>query len=442
MSRVCVAGAGPAGLAAAIFAARAGADVILIEKNRQCGVKLLTTGGGHCNITNIRPAEEWPALFGKRGRFITPALERMPRSRLEEWLETLGEPLHCPDGRHVFPCSNSARAVRDALVAEVVRLGVRIVYSQRILEVLIGEDTKTGVPGNSVTALCTEAGQFACNRVVLALGGKSYPATGSTWEGAAIAKAMGHRVNSPHPGLVGLVAENLDAELAGLVLPDALISARFKGEGVVWGRGELLLTHGGISGPAVLDVSGRIAEALDALASRDKGKGQTVTVKIAWNASDASVVSSPAVWRERLAGWKKIDGAALPATHLKEFFPLRLARWLCAQSGIDANTPMARLTSGNLERFAEFAGGYPAHIVGTQGWDKAMITRGGVDVREIDPHTMESKKIPGLFFAGEMIDMDGPCGGYNIHWAFASGALAGESAASIIPAAEPVVTMR
>lgn len=410
-----MAGAGPAGLSAAIFAARAGAKVILVEKNRQCGVKLLTTGGGHCNITNTRPAEEWPALFGKRGRFITPALRRMPRETLEAWLAKLGVPSHCPDGRHVFPCSNSARAVRDALVAEAIRLGIRTVYSERVLDVV----SSNGV----ISGLRTDSETIECNRIILALGGKSYPATGSNWEGAAIAKSLGHRINPPHPGLVGLVAKNLDSELAGLVLPDVLVSARFKGEGVVTGRGELLLTHGGISGPAVLDLSGRVAEALDSLSRGGTGE-KIVTVRISWTAA-----LSPSFWRERLTEWKRESGAVHPSVCLKEYIPNRLARWLCAQAGITPETPMARLTSGGAERLVEYMGGYPAQISGTQGWDKAMITRGGVDVRDIDPETLESRTVSGLYFAGEMIDMDGPCGGYNLHWAFASGALAGESAA-------------
>lgn len=414
MSCVCVAGAGPAGLSAAIFAAREGARVILVEKNRRCGLKLLTTGGGRCNITNTRCVSEWPLLFGKRGRFITPALGEMPRSVLESWLEELGEPSHCLDGRHVFPRSHSARAVRDALVAEACRLGVRIVYAERVLEV-VTDNGGGGASGVSVIGLRTDGGFKPCDRVVLALGGKSYPSTGSNWEGALIAEGVGHRVVSPHPGLVGLIAENLDAGLAGLVLPEAAVSVKFKGEGVVVGRGELLLTHEGISGPAVLDLSGRVAEALD---------GGVVTVRISWVSGD-----SPVVWRERLLGWKGSSGRGGPAAYLREYIPHRLARWLCMGAGIVGEEVLARVRGVELERLVEFLGGYPARIIGTQGWGRAMVTRGGVDVREIDPGTMGSRKVGGLFFAGEMVDIDGPCGGYNLHWAFASGALAGRWAA-------------
>lgn len=408
MRRVCVAGAGPAGLAAAVFAARAGADVILVEKNDRCGVKLLTTGGGHCNVTNSRPAADWPQLFGRRGRFIVPALEFMPRPRLESWFESLGQPLHCPDGRHVFPTSNSARAVRDALLDEARRANVRILHNKRASAIRLENGGATGI-------VC-EDGTTVDGRVVLACGGKSYPATGSTWDGAAIAAATGHGVNPPWPGLVGLRADNLNPDLAGLVLRDAGVSFRVKGAAATNGRGELLLTHGGVSGPAILDLSGCASEALAATDS--------LALKISWLAD-----TNAAAWRGRLDDWRRDRGATPPAALLKEFLPQRLARWLCERSGVEDGVATARLTSANLENLSANLGGFPAWITASEGWDKAMVTRGGVEVREVNPDTLESKLAPGLFFAGEMLDVDGPCGGYNLHWAFASGALAGTRAA-------------
>lgn len=407
MKKICIAGAGPAGLAAAIFAARAGAEVTLVEKNDRPGLKLLATGGGRCNVTNTRPPAEWPALFGKRGRFITPALDFLPRPGLESLFAELGQPLHCPDGRHVFPRSNSARDIRDALVAETTRLGVRILFGRRAVSVRVADGAAVGA--------VLDDGAFVPGLVVLACGGKSYPATGSTWDGAALAEALGHKINPPRPGLVGLRTDSLDAGLAGLVLPAARATARLKGRPAVEGTGELLLTHTGVSGPAILDLSATIAEALS--------NADAVTLKISWLA-DADVK----IWRDRLARWRREKGAASPASLLKEFLPHRLSRWLCAWSGAD-ETPLSRLGGAATEKLAEGLGAFPARITETEGWEKAMVTKGGVEVREIVPDTMGSRIVPGLYFAGEMVDLDGPCGGYNLHWAFASGALAGRSAA-------------
>lgn len=408
MTRVCVTGGGPAGLTAAIFAARNGANVTLLEKNSRCGNKLLATGGGHCNVTNTRPETEWPKLFGKHGRFIVPALTFMPRRLLETWLTELGEPVHSPDSQHVFPQSASARAIRDALTAEAKKLGVHFRQNTRI--------RKLQIENNALEAVESENEIIPCDRTILAVGGKSYPTTGSTWDGAALAAQAGHRINPPFPGLVGLRADNLDETLAGLVLNNAKVSFKAKGTATVEDNGELLLTHGGISGPAVLDLSASVAQTLE--------KNGEAILKIAWNGN-----TGVAGWRERLAAWRQENGALSPASLLKGTLPQRLARWLCARAGVGENTAMARLKTGELENLAVCLGGYPARVIATEGWDKAMVTRGGVDVREIRPDTLESKMTKGLHFAGEMIDVDGPCGGYNLHWAFASGALAGLAAA-------------
>lgn len=399
-TRVCVVGGGAAGLSAAIHAAKAGADVTIIERNPQCGIKLLTTGGGHCNVTNARPLAEWPPLFGKKGRFITPALSRMDTSALCAWFEELGQPLVLKDGFHYFPASNSAKAVRDALAAEAEPLGVRMLFSRR------------------VTAAAMADVENEYDKVILACGGKSYPKTGSTGDGAAIARALGHKVTSFVPGLVGLKTPDLDADLAGLVLPDTTISFTRKGakSGAIIGNGELLLTHGGVSGPAILDLSASVNEALA------EGEKEPPVIRISWTAG-----RDQKYWLDRFAQWRtKSGGTALPVL-LKEYLPARLAKWLCQKARAD--TTAANLPAPSRDKLAEYLAAFPATISAHEGWDKAMITRGGVDLKDVNPKTLESRIRPGLFFAGECLDIDGPCGGYNLHWAFASGALAGEAAA-------------
>lgn len=408
--RVCVVGGGPAGLSAAIHAARRGADVTLREKNDRCGAKLLATGGGRCNVTNERPLAEWPELFGKRGRFILPALERLDGKAIRDWFARMGQPLRCTDGFHLFPESNSARMIRDALLKEAARNGVKVETVSRAKGIEPEGAGKLWFIGDSE--------RTAFDSIVLACGGNSYPTTGSTWDGVRMAAALGHRTAAPVPGLVGLRVSNLSPELAGLVLPDAAVSCSVKGQGVLWGRGELLMTHEGISGPAVLDMSASVLQAM--------AKSGGVDVAIRWAARMGT-----SDWITALDWWRKEKGGASLVSLLRRFLPVKLARWLCAGAGLPELTNAGSLSGAAREKLVYDLSAFPARIYDGEGWDRAMITRGGVDVREVDPGTLESRLAPGVHFAGEMLDVDGPCGGYNLHWAFASGALAGESAAGM-----------
>lgn len=412
--KICIVGGGPAGLAAAIFAARRGAETILLEKNPHCGAKLLTTGGGRCNVTNLRPAGEWPALFGRHGRFITPALSFLPREALCDWLAELGQPLASPDGFHLFPTANSAKAVRDALLAAATQAGVSVRTGTKAQKLLTNHD-RTAVRGIAVPDE-----EIACDRVILACGGKSWPATGSTWDGCRMAETVGHTVKPPFPGLVGLRAANLDPDLAGLVLPNALASFKSKGNRALEGAGELLFTHNGLSGPAILDISAAICQAL---ATQDDSS-DSITLHIRWHQH-----LGMKEWLNIFAVWRRSQGALPMDKLLREHFSQRFARWLCQTVGLDANASAATLAAAQRDALARALSAFPVRITGSEGWDRAMVTRGGVDLRQVAPDTLESRLLHSLHFAGETLDIDGPCGGYNLHWAFASGALAGTNAA-------------
>ncbi|MCL2001199.1 MAG: aminoacetone oxidase family FAD-binding enzyme [Planctomycetes bacterium] len=409
MKRILVIGGGPAGLAAAIHAARIAVAVLILERNDQCGVKLLATGGGRANVGNLSPPEEWPARFGRHGRFILPALGFFPRKKLCDWLAGMGAPVHSPDGFHLFPISNSAKEVRNALTNEAKRLGVEIRRNAR------AEGFSPGEGGFSVSAGGRE---FAADRVIIATGGNSLPSSGSTWDGCRLAEAVGHRVRPAFPGLVGLCAANLDPALAGLVLPGAEVFFRPNGGKKTSGGRELLLTHSGISGPAVLDLSAAVAQALTAK------RPAAVAVRIRWLSG-----MDRRAWLKKLEEWRTLRGAVAVSALLREFLPARLGCWLCRRAGIAEAANAAGLRAAGRDRLVELLAGFPAEITATEGWEKAMITRGGVEVRQVDPETLESRRVRGLHFAGETLDVDGPCGGYNLHWAFASGALAGTAAA-------------
>ncbi|MCC8166750.1 MAG: aminoacetone oxidase family FAD-binding enzyme [Planctomycetes bacterium] len=406
MMRIAVVGAGPAGLMAAIAAARPGVRVVLFEKNDEPGKKLLITGGGHCNLSNTLPVTDWPERFGKRGRFILPALTAFPQDALRRWLGDRGIPTEAPDGRHWYPATRSARDVRKALQDAATEAGVEWRY-------------RTGVDAVEALSDGFRIGGDRFDRLVLACGGLSYPGTGSTWDGCRMAEALGHTVVLPVPALVGLRARNAMTDLAGLVFETARVFVKVKGVGTVQGRGELLLTHNDISGPAVLDLSGTVAEALARL-----GDAAEVAVRVEW--LDGKDV---AAWQDEFAEWRRTRGRSAVAVLLRDFFPNRFARELCRLAGIGDDRSAATLPAGNAIELAEALAGFQILVTGTEGFAKAIVTRGGVKTGKIDPATLASRRVEGLYFAGEMIDVDGPCGGFNLHWALASGRLAGENAA-------------
>ncbi len=406
MMRIAVVGAGPAGLMAAIAATRPGVRVVLFEKNDEPGKKLLITGGGHCNLSNTLPVPDWPERFGKRGRFILPALTAFQQDALRQWLGDHGVPMEAPDGRHWYPASRSARDVRKALAEAATGAGVEWRFRRGI------DSNAPGADGFTI-----DGDRF--DRIVLACGGLSYPGTGSTWDGCRMAEALGHTVVPPVPALVGLRARNAMTDLSGLVFETARVSVKLKGVGTVQGRGELLLTHNGISGPAVLDLSGTVAEAL----SRS-GDAAEIAVRVEW--LEGMSIDS---WQNEFAEWRQTRGNAPVAALLRDFFPNRFARELCRLAGIGDDVSAATLTAGGARKLAEALSGFQFFVNGTEGFAKAIVTKGGVKTGEIDPATLASRRVAGLYFAGEMIDIDGPCGGYNLHWAMASGRLAGDSAA-------------
>lgn len=408
MNPVLVVGGGPAGLAAAIAAAGNGNRVVLLEKNRECGRKLLATGGGHANLGNLLPMREWPGRFGKHGRFITPALARLPTEKYRAWLAGIGVPTTVVDGFHFYPESNQAKQVRDALVAEAIRLGVDIRYGKKA-------DSLAFDGAHGLFALQADGESLAGRAAILACGGKSYPALGSNGDGYALAQRLGHRIRVPVPALVGLRAKEWNSDLAGIVFPHAEVRFRAKGKKAESGVQELLLTHGGVSGPAVLDLSGEAVETLSA--------GLPASLEIRWLAGMGAEE-----WRKTWAQWRQAKGASQCGTALKTLVPARFAAWLCRLAGMDEKTPVARMGAKETDRLVAMLSSFRLDVADSEGWEKAFVTRGGVVLSEIDPKTLSSRLVPRLSFAGEVPDVDGPCGGFNLHWAFASGALAGSQA--------------
>jgi predicted Rossmann fold flavoprotein len=405
---VGVIGAGPAGLAAAIFAARAGRSVVLVDRMPQPGRKLLATGGGRCNVTNASEQSAMCAAFGEASRFVRPAITSFCGADLVAFLSSLGVECSAADGFHYFPRSESARDVLEALLDACRASGVDMLTGCRVTAIETG--------AGRVVALRTDKGRIPVRGAVLAAGGQSYPALGSDGSGFELVRALGGRVIAPVPALAGLKAEERWVRaLAGVAVSEAVVSVPTRAAKAVRTRGELLFTHGGFSGPAALDACRTVSRALTGSPCVEIG-----------------VDFAPAVAREAIESAILAAGAAsgrrLLRTEVARFVPSSLAQALCAL--VDASdAPLSALTARARKSILRAIKECRVRVTGTDGFDKAMATSGGVDRAEVSPRTLESARTGGLFFAGEVLDVDGPCGGYNLQWAFSSGRLAGLSAA-------------
>lgn len=406
---IVIVGAGPAGLMAAIAAAEQGRQVLVLDRMPRPGVKLMASGGGRCNLTNTLPDGEFMRRFGRAGRFMDPALHALDRDGLLQFMGSIGVPTHCADGFHYFPVTESASDVQRALVERCRKAGVRFTLDCRVTELLVADGAAAGV--------ATERGQFATPAVVLAAGGRSYPGLGSDGSGYALAQAAGHSIRRQFPALVPLLTrETWFFECAGATFEPARVWIDLpKCRGHVL-EGAVLFTHQGVSGPAILDISGDVAERLN--------EGPEVPLRLNYLPGRTA-----ADWERELGGWRRGNGSALVRNLLDRHLPQGFARALAAACGA-AETRAANLTATQSAQLVEWLSAMPLHITGTEGFARAMVTRGGIPLKEVLPETLESRLVPRLFMAGEILDLDGPCGGYNLQWAFSSGWLAGQSAAT------------
>ena len=395
-----IVGGGPAGLSAALAAAEAGLRVAVAECLPLPGRKLLASGSGKCNVTNLLPTAEFAKRFRCGVRFVRPALYGFPPEALRTFLAESGVPTVAPDGFHCFPASMRAGDVLDALLSRLRRHGVLLYPDCPVehLRVENGRISGADAPGR----------RFETSRVVLACGGLGYPRLGGRGSGYELARQAGHRIVPPVPALVGLRSpEAWASRLPGVILPDATVRFGKK----LSGRGELIFTHAGVSGPAVLDLSGSVArQLLDT---------PEAIIECSWLSR-----SLPDTLRQ-LDACRGSDGAKQLKTLLSKELPAAFAVAVCAAADVPGDICASRLPAAGRDRLAAALAAYPLRINATESWEKAMATAGGVPPDEVDPGTLSSRVCSGLFFAGEMLDVGAPCGGYNIQWAFSSGRLAG-----------------
>ena len=401
-----VIGGGAAGMMSAITAARSGSRVLLLERNGRLGKKLLITGKGRCNVTNDCSAQEVLQNVPRNGRFLYSAMTAFPPERAKAFFEENGCPLKTERGNRVFPQSDKAQSVLTSLERSMREAGVEI-RGERAVHILTRENRVSGVQ--------TENGSFAAKWVILATGGVSYPATGSTGDGYAMAKELGHTVVEPVGNLVPLEIAGDDCpDMQGLSLRNVGVKLlNDKGKILYQDFGELLFTHFGVSGPTVLSASCHL-------------KGEScrlvLDLKPALNAGklDARILRDLDMYRNRTMENALTD--LLP----RSMIPVVLRR-LEIPAGLQANA----LTKQKRRELVDLVKSFSLPILGKRPVSEAIITSGGIRVSEIDPKTMESKRIPGLYFAGEIIDCDAYTGGFNLQIAWATAVAAGKNASGV-----------
>ncbi len=404
---IVIVGGGAAGMMSAVFAAREGARVTLLERGEKLGKKVYITGKGRCNVTNNCTVDEFLREVPRNPRFLYSALNFFNPQDMMTLLEDAGCPVVTQRGRRVFPQSEKASDVTRALQGLMLRGGVQVRYHARVkaVEATLGR----------VSGVTLESGEVIdAARVIVATGGLSCPLTGSTGDGYRLAEAVGH-TTTPRKGVLSAIETAVDwpGELAGLSLKNVTLSAR-QGKKVIYeDLGEMLFTHTGISGPLVLTLSSHLP---------DDVMQVHVTLDL-----------KPGLSAQQLDARLQRDLLSQPRRQLVNvlpgLLPGRLAALFPALCQLDGATVCAQVTREMREKLCAAMKALPLPLKGLAPIAEAVVTRGGVSVREISPATMESRLLPGLYFAGEVLDVDAHTGGYNLQIAWSTGALAGYSAA-------------
>jgi predicted Rossmann fold flavoprotein len=402
---VVVIGAGAAGLLATVRAAERGRRTLLLEKNRKPGVKILMSGGTRCNLTHATDNRGIVEAFGPPGRFLHSALAALSVQETIDLFEAEGVATKVEETGKVFPVSNKAIDVLDALLRRLRRSGATLALAEPVL------DLRPTPPG---FALTTPHRTVRAARVILTSGGRSYPGSGTTGDGYRFADQLGHALVTPRPALVPVkVSAGWVVDLRGVTLPDVVVTVR-EGDRRLAGRsGSLLFAHFGLSGPVILDVSRVIS---------GHPRPETLRLEIDWLPALAEAALDEYLRTEAVASGKK-QLAVVLAAHL----PRRLCDTLLALAGLPVERKAAALSKTDRTRLVAHVKRLPLAVAGTLGFEKAEVTAGGIALDDVDSRTMQSKRAPGLWIAGEVLDLDGPIGGYNFQAAFSTGWLAGST---------------
>ncbi len=400
MTKIVI-GGGPSGMMAALTAAGDGKKVILIERNGRLGKKLSITGKGRCNVTNDCDAEEFFNNVPRNPKFLYSAFYSFTNQDTKDFFESLGVPLKVERGMRVFPQSDKAADIVKAMEQELKKRGVKVVWD-RAKELDIKDGRVIGVK--------CEKGYYAADSVLIASGGLSYPRTGSTGDGYKMAQKVGHTIAEPTPSLVGLNAKGVSS-MMGLSLKNVSVTLLDeKGKKLYTDFGEMMFTHFGVSGPVILSASGHMS----------KGGGHKIVIDLKPALTEAELD------KRLLRDFEKYKNRDF-LNSLEELLPKKMIEPVIERSGIDGRRKVNNITKDERRELIRAIKAFSVETTGFRPIDEAIVTRGGVKVSEINPSTMESKKVQGLYFSGEVIDCDGYTGGFNLQIAFSTGYLAGKN---------------
>jgi predicted Rossmann fold flavoprotein len=401
-----VVGSGAAGMMAAITAAIDNRAVLVLEKLPKTGQKLKATGGGRCNLTNTLSNEDFMAHFGREGRFMSRALSLFDHQKLISFFEDIGVKTHAPDGFRVFPLTHNSQTVLDALEAKMRSLHVKVLCGEKVEKLLHVNSQIEGVK--------TQNGTFYAPNVILATGGMGYPQLGAEGDGYKMAEDTGHKITELSPAMMPLFTkESWVKNCRADTISKAEIKVDIKKYKKLKAKGDLIFTQKGIRGPVVLDFAREITPLLEKytevpiLVNLTKGMNEE-DIRVHFK---KELIKNP---HQNIL------------TLLQSLLPQDLSTELCKICEIDTEMGFNKIEGIKRDRLIKTLAWTPLTITGHDGFKMAMITRGGVSLKEINPDTMQSKIINGLYFCGEILNLDGPCGGYNLQWSFASGYLAGK----------------
>lgn len=400
---ICIVGGGASGMMAGIAAARSGGKVLLLERNPRLGKKLLATGNGRCNFTNSEIRLE--NYHGQDPAFALGALRRFPPHKTLEFFASLGVvPVTEAAGR-VFPASNQAGSIVDVLRWELEALGVQVRTEAQVQEIRRGREFTVVLADDEIKA----------EKVILATGGKAHPQSGSDGKGLELAKSLGHRIIAPRPALVQLQLGKVYPQLQGIKV-HAEIQLLARRRQIASRKGEILFTNYGLSGLPALALSRQAGELLA------QGEEPVLSLNFAPDFSEKDLLEALSL--------RQLNQPRRP---LERFFagwlPNKLGETLIRAAGLASTAPASSLTSQQRRSLGKLIKAWRFPVTGLLGWQQAQVTAGGVDVSQVDSTTMESKVVKNLYFAGEILDIDGDSGGYNLQWAWSSGFLAGSEAA-------------
>jgi hypothetical protein len=398
-----VVGAGACGLFGAIFAARKKKKVLLLEKLPQIARKLKASGGGRCNLTNTLSNEDFMKGFGRDGRFMQDALKEFDHQKLREYFHSIGVETDALDGLRVFPATHSSNTVIEALQKELEKYDVTVVCNAQVTQIITQNQKIAGVKTKEI--------EYKTKHLLLATGALGYPTLGSEGDGYKLAHSLGHTTTELFPAMMPLKTKEQWVERCRAdTIAKVTLKIAMKKHKKLKATGDLIFTKNGIRGPVVLDFAREITplltkyNSLDILLNFTKGRNEEQI-------------------RQALEIAHKNAPSNSTLQHIQTLLPLSLAQEIAQLANVDATLPLNKLSGATKAKLYSLLSWTPLTIVGHDGFDKAMITRGGISLKEIDPKTMQSKLIDSLYFCGELLNLDGPCGGYNLQWAFSSGVL-------------------